>query len=79
VKYVIAIAFVMSVASCKQATGGHCQVNSDCTGSLTCNQATQSCQGESQSQIDAPFTEAGVPDALPDAPPDAPKDAAPHD
>ena len=79
-KQLTAIAFVMmglASGGCKQGIGAHCQVSSDCDKPYTCNQATQTCQGESEMQIDAP---PGI-DAAPDDAPvsDAPVGDAAHD
>lgn len=79
-----------AAASCKQGEGGRCQLDSDCSGALVCNQATGTCQTERTTGGDAGFPidarlDAGppVPDAAPptpDAAPDAaPVDAAPVD
>ncbi|CAN5857744.1 hypothetical protein BH11MYX3_BH11MYX3_11640 [soil metagenome] len=67
------------VAGCGQGEGDRCQVSADCSGSLVCNQATQTCAKTSGGDIDAdvpdlPPADAAV-DAL-DAPIDAPVDAA---
>ena len=76
-KYVIAIVVLASVVGCKQGEGGRCQVNADCKEPLTCNIATQLCQGNSAIPFDADTIDAS-PDAPTDAAGDAPHDA-PHD
>lgn len=74
----LVIAIGAWVAACKQGEGDRCQVNSDCSGNLVCNQATQTCAKTSGGDIDAavptlPPADAAV-DAI-DARIDAPIDA----
>ena len=66
-----AVAVALCVMSCKQGIGERCQVESDCSGGLVCNQATGTCQS-SLSGADGNIT----PDARQDAGIDAGFDAS---
>jgi hypothetical protein len=80
------LSLLAAAAGCKQGEGGRCQLDSDCSGALVCNQATGTCQTERTTGGDAGFPidarlDAGppMPDAAPVVP-DAPAaDAAPAD
>ncbi len=65
------------VAACKQEEGDRCQVNTDCSGGLVCNQATQTCAKPGGGGIDADVPDGPPADAAVDtvdAPIDAPID-----
>jgi hypothetical protein len=64
----------LTLAACKQGSGGHCQVQSDCDDGLICLVSTSKCSDQSGAGVDAAVVvpkEAGL-DAPVDAPPDAP-------
>jgi hypothetical protein len=71
---VAASVVTLGVTSCKQGLGDRCQVESDCSSGLICNQATGTCQS-STSGADGNI----MPDARQDAGPDAEADADPAD
>lgn len=57
---------------CGQGEGARCQVDNDCSGSLVCNKATQSCASDKNgSDLDAAVQDGPPPDAPDDAAPDA--------
>jgi len=71
VVFVFAAAVAAGMTSCKQGDGDRCQVQSDCSGGLICNQATGTCQSTT-SGADGNIS----PDARVDGGPDAAADAA---
>ena len=86
------LSFVLSLltllAACKQGEGEHCQVDSDCKGSLVCSRNLRVCVVDPGGAVDAAVDEhdaapadawpIDAPPAPPDAPP-APPDAMPID
>ena len=70
-RFVLLIVFsgLAVLPSCKQGEGEVCQVNSDCSSGLVCNQQTGLCQGGTVNPtIDAPMVDSPIVDAAIDAP-----------
>lgn len=58
--------------SCKQGEGERCQVDDDCSGTLECNKAKNTCQSKAGGDLDASVIDLSL-----DAPPDAAVDMMP--
>jgi hypothetical protein len=64
--------------ACKSGEGERCQLDTDCSSGLVCNQATAECASETTSlPIDATTPDFEDAPQDPDAPVDAPDDAEP--